>query len=249
MTPENPLEEALVAASTQPEARPEFYRLMLESPLYLIDDRPADAARSDTKVLEQDTRLQLQVIDIDGVQHVPIFSSATRLHEATGGNRGHLAIQGREMLQMLRGAHLVLNPGAEFGKQFPPDEVAEMLSGAIFGGPVKLAVAAGSQLVLGEPANYPRQLVVALQKLLRTMPEVKSARLGHGMIFGSDDPPHTILAIEAKGDFPALAARIMEVVQMVSRPGEMADLLDYRGAKELFRPIKPFYRRKLLGLF
>ena len=49
--------------------------------------------------------------------------------------------------------------------------------------------------------------------------------------------------------FPALAARIMEVVQMVSRPGEMADLLDYRGAKELFRPIKPFYRRKLLGLF
>lgn len=70
MTPDNPLEEALIAASSRPEARPTFYRLMLESSLFLIYDGPA---RNGEMVFGEDAQLQLQLIDIDGVKPVPVF--------------------------------------------------------------------------------------------------------------------------------------------------------------------------------
>jgi hypothetical protein len=132
VNPENPLEQVLIAAATEPGARPTFYRLMLDSPLYIVNDNPEARGNQGNRILAPGEQLMVSTVEIDGVAHTPIFSSLARLRAVLQSERTYLAMQGRNLLEILRGSHLVLNPGSPFGKQFFPQEVEAMLSGEIF---------------------------------------------------------------------------------------------------------------------
>jgi hypothetical protein len=132
VNPENPLEQVLIAAATEPGARPTFYRLMLDSPLYIVNDNPEARGNQGNRILAPGEQLMVSTVEIDGVAHTPIFSSLARLRAVLQSERTYLAMQGRNLLEILRGSHLVLNPGSPFGKQFFPQEVEAMLNGEIF---------------------------------------------------------------------------------------------------------------------
>lgn len=132
MNPENPLEQVLIAAATEPDARPTFYRLMLDSPLYIVNDNPVARGNQGNRVLQPGEELVVSTLEIDGVEYTPIFSSLARLRAVLKAEGTYLAMQGRNLLEIMRGSHLVLNPGSPFGKQFFPQEIEAMLNGDIF---------------------------------------------------------------------------------------------------------------------
>ncbi len=132
MNPENPLEQVLIAAATEPGARPTFYRLMLDSPLYIVNDDAEASGGPGNRVLQPGEELRIATLEIDGVPHAPIFSSIARMRAVLAPERGYLAMHGRNLLELTLGSHLVLNPGSPYGKQFFPQEVEAMLNGEIF---------------------------------------------------------------------------------------------------------------------
>jgi len=115
-TPENDLERALVAAAEDAARVPDFYRALLESQLLVIDESPGPV-REGWHAAEAGTRLQIRPLDLDGVPHVPVFSSASRIEAFVDDPAHFVGLAARDLFEMLAGSHVVLNPGADHGKQ------------------------------------------------------------------------------------------------------------------------------------
>src|SRR5688500_13483860 len=105
---------------------------MLDSPLYIVNDNPGARGNQGNRDVQPGEQLMFSSVEIDGVAHSPIFSSLARLRVVLKSERSYLSMQGRNLLEILRGSHLVLNLGSPFGKQFFPQEVEAMLNGDIF---------------------------------------------------------------------------------------------------------------------
>lgn len=75
--PANRLEQLLVLAATEPSARPDFYRELLGSTLYVVT--PDQPATESVITLAKETRLKLVNWQGKGGPIVPIFSSRERL--------------------------------------------------------------------------------------------------------------------------------------------------------------------------
>lgn len=95
--------------------------------------------------------------------------------------------------------------------------------------------------MLGQPAKYPSHLTEALAKRFR-FPD-------------SDEPPHTLIGIDADGDWPPTIDATMKTIASVAPPSEIVDVvrIDDSGTwSYLVNETKPFYTRKkgkLFGLF
>jgi hypothetical protein len=129
--PQNPLEHVLVAAVAESDARATFYRLMLESFLYVIDEGEAGGGATGHPILAEGTTLQIVNVEIGDIAYVPVFSSMPRLEAVIREPRRYVSLLGRDFFQIVRGSHVILNFGSEYGKQFVPSEIDAMLDGTI----------------------------------------------------------------------------------------------------------------------
>jgi hypothetical protein len=252
MTPENPLEHALIAAATEPDARSTFYRLMLESPLFIVDDSEHAPATDGIRPLEGGEQLRIPTIEIDGVPHTPIFSSLPSLRAVIDSERKYIAMNGRQLLEIVQASPLILNPGSPCGKQFVPSETAAMLSGEIFRDYSTRTIEKATQILLGQPANYPGHLTEALAKRFRELSTVDAAYLAHCAFPDTTDPPHTIIGVDARGDWAPIVDATMRTIRQVARENEIVDVvrLDESEVSRYMRnETKPFYKRKKFGLF
>src|SRR5262249_1055280 len=108
--PENPLEAALVSAISEPSARPEFYRLLLASELF-ITGRLADPAAAEASASE-DSNDRLMIATIEYKQHPyhPVFTAMSRLKEFLAGEEDvqFLGMPGRQLFTATKGAQFLL---------------------------------------------------------------------------------------------------------------------------------------------
>src|SRR5262245_29113791 len=109
-TPQNELESALMRAATDASARPGFYRALAEARLLIVPE--GDPPPLEGGVLKEGANLALAQVEIEGQLHIPIFSSEARLPQGTR----YLGLAGLDLFRITRGAHLILNPGAQYGK-------------------------------------------------------------------------------------------------------------------------------------
>jgi hypothetical protein len=85
---------------------------------------------------------------------------------------------------------------------------------------------------------------------------VKAAYLAHAFIPDIDQAPHTLIGVEAAGDWRRVVEEAGVVVREVAKPGEIVDFIQLRPNSTdtigdyMQRQTKPFYvRKKWLGLF
>ena len=208
--PENELERSLVAAVRDPAARPDFYRQLVASNIFVADGA--------------------------------MFSSLTRLNTAT-----YREMNALEFLKSARGTKVLLNPGST-GKEFLPEEIESILDGSIWQFHRRETIAAGTEVLIAQPARYPTELVETLQRLFGTDKGVKRAYLAH---FSTGDTPHTLVAIDTSDDFDRIAGEAVALAQGVAIPDPPVDFVRLRGSglESYFAKVKPFYRRKVLGIF
>jgi len=248
--PENALENALVAAAADPAARPLFYRLLGESPLLMLDASSEPPVRDQETVLEAGKTLQAVCVPIDGVLHTAIFSSLTLLRQHIDSEHKYISMMGRDLLTLMRGSHLILNPGAAYGKQILPDEIEAILSGAAERGYVSRVVEADTRVLLGQPAKYPHHITDALAFLFRSRKEVRRAYLAL-CAWPDTGEQHLIIGLDATGDWDILMRDITSMLQKAARPNEIVDIIrmDDSAVSDYLQGTRPFYRRKLFGLF
>ncbi len=249
-TPTNRLEELLVLAATEPAARPDFYRELLASTVYVITpDKPATES---VTVLAAGTTFKLVSWQGESGPIVPIFSSRERLEEtarAGGEAIGVLGITGKALFEVLtqQPQTAVLNPGLACGKELTPDEVRRLADGSIFTAGERREIKKATQVLLGQPAVYPTRFAEALKTLFRDRESVRAGYLAQVFMPESDAAPHPLIGIDSSdyakdvADAGLVAKEVGDLtpVDFVEiRRRENAGLSSY-----LLEKTKPFYER------
>lgn len=235
--PENPLEKALQRAMTEPDVRPEFYRLLLESNLFIIGKIEGAPGKGETA--QTGGRLMIATIDHQNRQFHPVFTALSRLQNFVREDVEHLAIAGRTLFEASRGATFLLNPASECGKELTAEEIASVLNNPAY---------QQTRVRIGQPTVYPEALVDALKILFAQRPEVVAAHLVQIAVEGGDEPPHPMIGVETDGDWQALSQAMGEVLK--TTPLEtVVDMLAIdraqpTGIMQALLQVAPFYKRE-----
>ena len=237
--PENDLERALQRAMAEPALRPEFYRQLLDSKLFIIG-QIGRAAGEEDKTAPANDRLMIATLSHEGREYHPLFSALSRLKSfAQEDGVAHLDFDGRTLFQATKGASFILNPGSECGKMLVPEEIAGMLND-----PANRQVRAR----IGQPAVYPQALVDGLKALFAKRPEVVGAHLVEIAIEGSDEPPHPMIGVETEGDWGDLSQAMGDVMKTTDLDTVIdmlaLDRIQPTGIMQALMQMPPFYKRE-----
>ena len=238
------LEALLAQAAGDPAFQPEFYRrLLLEQLVVLSGDAPADDPPG-RRTLEAGTTLRIASLP-DG--RVPIFTSTARIFDkgVVTHQVNYTQLKGRNLLEMLRGKTLVLNPYSDYGKVLLPIEVAQLLEGKVLDTGRTITVEKATTVLLGQPAVYPTKMVQALQRLLHQQPRVRAAYLAWLHDPSSADPPHYLICLDVEGEMRAISQQAGHVANQFLQPHEILDIVQARqnSFTDYFDSVAPFYRR------
>lgn len=245
--PENKLERSLVKASQDPAYGPQFFRDFIEADVFIIQ-RDSLPAQGGAKVLQEGYEIKVQKIDVNGKLYIPVFSSLSRLQATLKDDAGFLALNALEFLKITKGSDILLNPSADFGKEFTKDEIQSIIDGSIWEASESYHVEKETQVMIGQPANYPHDLTKALSRLFRRVPEVKRAYLAHFFNPKKDDKPHTLIGIETSGNWDKVVSQAGLVSRDIEIPDPPVDFIQITkqcGVEDYFsNECKPFYRRR-----
>lgn len=121
----NGLEFALAKAATEPAHRPEFYRLLLESQVFVLGN--TEAGGEGVKDVAAGESLSIQNWQKnDGTPVIPSFASLEALRRAIEEEQAYLALPARSLFEITQGATLVLNPASDHAKEFLPNEIVAL---------------------------------------------------------------------------------------------------------------------------
>jgi hypothetical protein len=243
--PKNLLEIALQNAATDPAARPLFLRELLASKVLIVPagERPPVV----DGVVPEGTTIGMATIPFNGRTCVPFYTSEARLPAATG----YLLLDAKALFQITRGAYLVMNPGAAYGKEFFPDEIARLLDGTAFEPQERYVMPRATQVTIGQPKDFPHELVDALARLYAGIPEVKRAWVALYHNPARDQEPGLIIAVDVPDEqaMPRISGESGVVVDSLPKKQAFVDLVRYDGSglTGYFADQTPFYRRSFFG--
>jgi hypothetical protein len=184
----------------------------------------------------------------DGSPIIPFFTSLAALQRAIDEECSYLGLEAKALFELAKGAHFVLNPTSDYGREFLPDEIDALLSGGVARTGEQRIVQKDTKVLLGQPAQYPAQMVEALAKFFAKRSEVKAAYMALMHDPARDAKPHLIIGIQAEGDIERLIREAGSVAGDTSPAGEPVDLCQVvPGEKTLseyfLNSVKPFYER------
>jgi hypothetical protein len=241
---ENKLEAILRLAATEVGYRPEFYRLLLSENLVVLTD--GSSVGNGESVLEADTEVNLVTFKSG---EIPVFTSTDRIFDKSIVTEKvpFLEISGRSLLDLTRGAKLILNPYSDYTKELLPNEIESILGGTILGkNHEKITVEQDTKVLLAQPKDYPTEMVNALKIIFSNHPAVKNAYLAI-MSDGSDPKPNLIFAIDADGeDFQTIVNEAGFTAQQFLSPEEFVNFIKIgnSGLDSYFvNETTPFYSR------
>ena len=225
--PENKLEELMLLAASQAEARPHFYRALMDTELLV----PGELGE----------KMSIETMHKDGEMFHPAFTSETRLHEFSEKREPYFRMQGRQLFTVTRGASFVINPRSEIGKLLVPDEIEYWLER--FRDEER-----GGGYVVGQPSERPKKLIKALCVLFTSRTQIKAAHLAYIAREGSRLPPHPLIGIVTDGDTARLARENFEAASaaMPTTPVDVMILDEKNPQRPLEKhllSVAPFFRR------
>ncbi|WP_175650781.1 enhanced serine sensitivity protein SseB [Pseudomonas sp. Marseille-P9899] len=247
---ENALEKSLRLAADEPANRPDFFKTLLNSTVYVLGTTGTDEGQANLEAGSSITIAHWQ--KPDGSAVIPFFSSLQTLQRSIDSEESYIEIPARSLFEITQGAPLFLNPKSPYGKEFFPDEVRHILSDGIGHESTQRTVEKDTRVLLGQPSQYPSKMVSSLTHLLARHRNVKRAFLALMHNASSDEKPHLVIGIEADGDVELAMREAGNVAGDTVPDGEVVDL--YRvhhgesGLSDYFlHETAPFYERKPTG--
>ena len=244
---QNALEIALARAATEPATRPEFYRLLLASDIFVIGhaDVPGDGmatipAGAKLSVVNWEKK--------DGTRFIPFFSSLEALQLALSEEARFVAMPARNFFEITRGATLVLNPASGHGKEFFPNEIEALLATGVNHVATERVVEKATTVLLGQPASYPAEMVSSLTALLARHSNIKAAYLCLMHDPQSTPGPALVVGFEGDGDIKTAMREAGAVAADTAPRGTPVDFVEIKRGEAgmgdyFFKSGKPFYER------
>jgi len=238
------LESLLKAAMSDELSRLGFYEALLVEPLMVITHKEIDEGGK--KTLQEGAMIDIRSLT-DG--KIPIFSSSQRVFDngIYKENANILTMKGRDFFELTKGATVVLNPFSNYNKELIPEEIEDLLSGKIFH-PISrpITIQKETQVQIGQPAVYPKQMVDCLIELFANEPDVDAAYLGWIFDPSSGEPPHYIFCIDTKGDTADINKKAGTTAQKFFKKREFIDIVNMqaKGLTDYFKKTQPFYKKQ-----
>lgn len=246
---DNQLERLLRKAANNPSYRPDFYKLLLESNIFIVgqSDSAAKGKRL-AKIGEKASILNWK--REDGSPLIPFFCSLNALNKAFPKGANYISLPARAFFEMTKGANLILNPKSDNGKEFFPDEIEALLKSGVNKLPERRITQKRTEVILGQPANYPTDMANSLKTLFGKRENVKAVYLALMHDPTLDEKPHLIIGIDADGDVEQIIKEAGIIASDLSPEGEPVDLTPIKdvgsGINQYFiNEVKPFYKRKI----
>jgi hypothetical protein len=239
---ENELERALVSAVKNPASAPDFYRLLLDSDLLVMGTVEGQEDATEQFSIGPGGKVNLVTGVKNGSTFLPVFSSLLRMQEYVKQETKYLRVNGRALLDLTRGAPVILNPASEYGKELSPQEVAQLLDPP---------AARGQPLTIMGEAEYPMRLVETLQDVFAARSDIEAAWMIQ-VKFADRDEPHPLVGVEFDsgmgGDWPSLMQAV-EAAADRSIPGTVFDLQRIERSRpnsltDALLQVPPFYQRR-----
>ena len=249
---ENELERLLKLAVTEPAHRPAFFRELLDATVLILGDSEQVQQDGDI-VLNADTPVNIQHWEKqDGGSIIPFFTSLEALQKAVEDEQPFIAMPARVLFEITQGADLFLNPKAEYGKEFYPEEVAMLLATGGVVKPVEHYVDKETQILLGQPEEYPSAMVDALTTLFSQRKPVRRAFLALMHDQAADEKPNLLIGLEVDAEPAEIEALINEAGSVASETAPNDEPVDFCLVSEKERGIshylishtQPFYQRR-----
>ena len=115
---------------------------------------------------------------------------------------------------------------SDYGKELLPNEIESLLKGTILANNhQQMTVEQNTQVQIGQPANYPTELVNSLKTLFADRPSVKAAYLGWIYNPSIEEPPHLIFALEIEGERESITNEAGYTAQQLSNPNDIIDFI------------------------
>ncbi|MBT3239533.1 MAG: hypothetical protein HON98_03400 [Chloroflexi bacterium] len=118
-------------ALEDPSLREEFYRTLYQSNFYLLISADPSVYGEISGVLQNEVMPVVYVDRPDGKINIPAFSSKKLLLEVSG-EKDFIKLPAKTVLELTRGAHIILNPKTKFTKEIFPGEIEAIISGEIY---------------------------------------------------------------------------------------------------------------------
>ena len=242
--PENVLEQLLLLAATQEDARPAFYQALLQEEILMIL-APMEGIEPGEVTLAEGQEIQLQVLS-DG--KLPIFSSPPRLTDGgiENGPVSYVRIPGHAFFNMIQGQDCVLNPFSPAGKILPKDELAALLAGQLAG---PLSPTGGdAQVLLSQPAEMPTAVSEAVAAWAAGQSHIEAAYLAQMQVATNPDVPRLLLAFHSTTSDPSFMQELGPVLEGKTDVYQFVDLMlldmnSEEGVNPYFKTIEPFYQK------
>ena len=242
--PENVLEQLLLLASTDENARPAFYQALLQEEILMIL-APMEGIAEGEVVLSEGQQIQLQILS-DG--KLPVFSSVPRLTDGgvDNGAVSYVRLPGHAFFNMVQGQDCVLNPFSPAGKLLPKDELAALLAGQLTG---PLSPNGGdAQVLLSQPAEYPTAVAEALTTWAATQPHLEAAYLAQMQLADNPEVPRLLLAFISSNPDPSFLQELGPLLEGKTTAFQFVDLMlldtnSDEGVNPYFKQVEPFYKK------
>jgi hypothetical protein len=252
------LETALRSAADHPAERPEFYKVLLESSLYILGTSDTEAANGMTS-LNAGEHISIRKWEKpDGTPVIPVFSSLAALQKAIKHESDYMKFPAQYLFEMTRGDGFVLNPESAYGKEFSPEEIEMLLTEGSNRLPEIRVIKAETRVYIGEPAIVPERMIAELSVWFSKCPNVRCAFLVLMHDPSIDEKPHFLVALDMTGNVEEVMRGAGVVAGDSSPEGEPVDLIclgQNNGGLEghITGKFKPFYvrswKQKLLAMF
>jgi len=246
-TQETPLETALRLAINDPGCRPDFYKMLLEAKVFIIQHTEHPGEGKSIAEAGESIAIQHWTRD-DETPVIPFFSSLEALQRAVTEEVTYMELPARELFEITKGADLVLNPFG-YGKEFFAYEIESLLLDGVNRAEEQRTMEKSAGVLLGQPAEYPQKMVNALVSLFSRRDNVKAAYLVMMFDPSHDDKSHLVVGIDADNAIESIIHEAGTVAADTSPDGQSVDLyridLNDDGLSQHFiHKVTPFYTRK-----
>jgi len=237
------LEARLAAAATDPARIPEFVEALLESTVIVagVVDPPSDDGRQSATLAP--------LVNGNGESVQPFFTSEDRLNETLAAIPGYqsqwIALPCRVLWEMTRGTALLLNPNSDYGKEFLPGEIAQILDGKAVMTPT--VIEKETPVLIGQPAVVPPGMVDALVGLFARYTEVDSAFLGWKATPETRDESYLVVIVGPPNTRATVSAELGTTLVTYSLVHPIDVMFAEPGASHLLSEIDPFYSKNTEG--
>ena len=238
------LEQLLQKAAEEPSYRAAFYKRILDEELVVLSEK--SSLGNGTHTLKEDTNVRLISFG-EGV--IPVFTSTDRIFDENiiKEQVNYLQMKGVTLLEMTKGATLILNPYSKYSKELPL-EIEKILNGTIITeNHQQLILKNNTKIQLGQPDVYPTDIINSLKVLFAKRPNINKAYLGWLFNPESGEPPHYIFGLDVSSNIEDLINEAGFTIKEFLSSSEFVDFIKIEkkdGLSAYFiNNTKPFYEK------